>query len=67
MKGTRSLPFLVPVGYVFFGLSVAFPFCLPYDGYGHQSFIGFLFYFSRNLTLLQVQLSMVLTFNLIHT
>jgi hypothetical protein len=33
---------LVPTGYASFGLSLAFPFYLPYDGSGHQSFIGFL-------------------------
>ncbi len=30
------------MSYVFFGLSLTFPFFLPYDGFGHQSFIEFL-------------------------
>ncbi len=33
--------FLVPTGCLSFGLSLAFPFCLPYDGSSHQSFIKF--------------------------
>jgi hypothetical protein len=33
--------FLVPAGCVSFGLSLAFPFCLPCDGSSHRSFIGF--------------------------
>jgi hypothetical protein len=33
--------FLVLVGYATFGLSLAFPFCLPCDGSGHRSSIGF--------------------------
>jgi hypothetical protein len=33
---------LVPASYMFFGLSLAFHFCLPCDGSSHQSFIGFL-------------------------
>jgi len=40
MSGTLSL-FLVPEGYAFFGLSLAFPFCLLCDGSNYQSFIGF--------------------------
>jgi hypothetical protein len=34
--------FLVPAGCACFGPSLAFPFCLPCDGSGHRSFIGFL-------------------------
>jgi hypothetical protein len=33
---------LVPTGCESFGLSLAFLFCLLFDGSGHQSFIGFL-------------------------
>jgi hypothetical protein len=29
------------MGCLSFGLSLAFPFCLPCDDFGHQSFIGF--------------------------
>ncbi len=32
-------PFLGFASYASFGLSLAFPFCLPCDGSGHQSFI----------------------------
>jgi hypothetical protein len=38
--------FLVPTSYAFLGLSLAFPFCLPYDGSNHRSFIEFLWFFS---------------------
>jgi hypothetical protein len=34
--------FLVHAGFASFGLSLAFPFCLLFDGSSHQSFIGFL-------------------------
>jgi hypothetical protein len=34
--------FFVHGGCASFGLSLAFPFCLPYDGSCHPSFIGFL-------------------------
>jgi hypothetical protein len=40
-----SLFFLVHVSYVCFDLSLAFPFCLPYDGSTHGSFIGVFFLF----------------------
>ncbi len=32
--------FWVPAGCASFGLSLAFPFCLPCDGFSHRSFIG---------------------------
>ncbi len=42
-KRDQLSPFsLVPEGCASFGLSLAFPFCLLFDGSGHQSFIGFL-------------------------
>ncbi len=41
---TRGTFFWVLVGCVSFGLSLAFPFCLPCDGSSLQSFIGFLFH-----------------------
>ncbi len=34
--------FLIPTGCASFGHFLAFPFCLPYDGFDHRSFIGFL-------------------------
>jgi hypothetical protein len=33
--------FLVPASFASFGFFLAFPFCLLFDGSGHQSFIGF--------------------------
>jgi hypothetical protein len=41
MKWTSFLLFLVHASYSSFGLFLAFPFCLSYDGFGHRSFIGF--------------------------
>jgi hypothetical protein len=41
MKGTTSLPSLVLAGYMSFDISLAFPFCVQRDGYGHQIFIAF--------------------------
>jgi hypothetical protein len=44
MKRTNSSPhlfFLVLVGYVYFGLSLAFSFCLFYDGFDHRSLLDF--------------------------
>ncbi len=35
MRGTSSLPLLVHVGCVSFGLSLAFRFVLPSDGFDH--------------------------------
>jgi hypothetical protein len=44
-RGTSILFLLVLAGCLFFGLSLAFPFCLPCDGSGHRSFIAFLWWF----------------------
>ncbi len=46
-KGTSSLLFLVHAGCASFGLSLAFPICLPCEGFSHRSFIGFLCLFPR--------------------
>ncbi len=42
-KGLVLSLFLVITGRASFGFSLAFPFCLMYDGSDHRSFIGFLF------------------------
>jgi hypothetical protein len=41
-KGLALFLFLVTAGCTSFGFSFTFPFCLPGDGFGQQSFIGFL-------------------------
>jgi hypothetical protein len=41
---TSFFLFLVPIGYASFDLSLAFPLCLLCDGFGHWSFIAFLYF-----------------------
>jgi hypothetical protein len=41
-RRTSSLPFSWSLQIVSFDLSLAFPFCLLFDGSSHRSFIGFL-------------------------